>query len=827
MSAAESPDPQQRMRLGHVTMPRRSPGPAVVIAAGTLLIALVATGFARVADARDAVVRGLVRTVGGDEGSATLVTDFALPDSLPAAENLIRWRGFWYVAEASAFELHATTNGSVTIRVDDERVLTRRSHEDVRVLPPVVSMESGVHAVVITARLPADGLLDLRASAPDSWPYPLSDGVFLAERPSDADLERVDRSRRWRRVAFWAWWLAVGVCATTSLYRMRRTLLAILREPRIARIAYAAAAFAYVAFLFVWFRDPGLPATNALRAWRSAAMVVGCLTIGMLCAAIVAAGVRIRGMAVELRAAIWMPRSSCVALAALVAVAAVTLSAPLFWPVGAMDADTTISALAGKHIADGRIAPAFYYGTFKSGTISSHVVALRTALFGASTTTLMEVTRLTYLLLMVVVFLLVRMGVGAVVAVGTLVWFAFPPLQLALFSAHNEYLEPLVFVATTFLLGVSILSGRLHGRAWWFVLGSVMGLGMWSNPLTISGVIALVFVALTHRGPRRLETAVVPTLAGALLGYMPALIGMGAELTGLAGFLFGGESGAGASPSPGLAAALLDSLGGMFSVSFPVLLLGFRHAAGPTLMWAIAALMVVVAAVAAGVMRTSQTRAVAAESANSAQHLVPFILTTYAACHFAVFWLSPFRSLVFPPRYLLPIYLGLLPLAVLAVWMIARRVASSDGLVAALTFAAVAGIAAPGFVGTLASYEEIRRDDTAIMASLEILGEAGIDHCEGPYWDAYRITHATLEATICNPSDFRRVPFYRRMLQQRQDDPISPFVSDPVRTHVGEGRRRWLLDGDYSYETLPTPYFRRGTANPARAVARTRTSSRL
>ena len=52
------------------------------------------------------------------------------------------------------------------------------------------------------------------------------------------------------------------------------------------------------------------------------------------------------------------------------------------------------SRILPKHISDGRVAPAFYYGSLKTGTLTSHLVATLYSALGPSTGIYVTVTRL-------------------------------------------------------------------------------------------------------------------------------------------------------------------------------------------------------------------------------------------------------------------------------------------------------------------------------------------------------------------------------------------------------------------------------------------------
>lgn len=783
------------MSIPNVRSPwlRWAAGSALLLAVGISVVAFVQ-------QARYEVRHGLRRTVeGAPRRASRIVTDLEVDPAPAGTEQVVRWRGFWWVPEPAEVELHAWTNGLVHVAIDGTGALARSRHQGRDGIPETVQLAAGLHRLQVLARLPFDGEVTVRYAAPDSPPRDLPPERLFPRRYGERRLRQIDRAQRLAALARLAWLLLAGGAGAVWAVRSRSRLARLLDRPRAAAWIHAATAASYVALLVVWFQDPGVPGTNSLRAWD--ARLVALPAVALLGLSLRAGAPVLRRMLGELRRALVMRPREIAGLAAVLALA-LAMQAPLLaWPLGVMDADSTISALAGQHIADGRLAPAFIYGSLKSGTLSSHLVALRTWLLGDSTRALIEVTRLFYLGLLVSLYLLLLRGLGAPVALASTGWLAAAPYPMVVHTTYSEFPELLALAAAATLLAVLIAERSLRERGWWAVLGGVIGLGLWSHALFASAAVAILATSFVRMGTRSLRPALLPGLTGLALGLAPAVAGLGSRAPDLVSYLLTG----GPEPARPLLGSLAESVTGLFGVTLPVLLLGYRHAAEAGGVAAVYAAALLAAGLVWGLRRAhAATRGQGANDGDAAA--VPIVLCAFLVAHLGIFWLSPFRGLTFPPRYLVPLYLPAIPLIVGATAACARRLIPCAAAPATLLL--VAAMALPGARSSLAWYGQARQIDTALRGAVATMLEAGIDHCEGSYWDAYRVTHASLEAIVCAATDLRRVPFYGRIVRQRRAGRFAPLVYDLENPAAGEQWQRRLEREEIPYEVIETPRLR-------------------
>ncbi len=134
----------------------RIPRLAPRVLAGCCAVAAVALSAVLVyLDARVSERIGLHRAVypnvdfsGGtlvEGGSRGITLDFLADESLPQRFFSVRWRGFWYVAEAGEIELHGAGDDRLDIWLDGELVLRRSPPSDMHTQTRLLQLDAGVH----------------------------------------------------------------------------------------------------------------------------------------------------------------------------------------------------------------------------------------------------------------------------------------------------------------------------------------------------------------------------------------------------------------------------------------------------------------------------------------------------------------------------------------------------------------------------------------------------------------------------------------------------------------------------------------------------------
>lgn len=345
-------------------------------------------------------------------------------------------------------------------------------------------------------------------------------------------------------------------------------------RPGIIVVAMAA----YALLLVRWFHDPGVVVAGDRRV--AAVWPYAVAFFASAGSAAVLYRAHLAQMKAELAAALRLTRPQALGLAGVIVVSFVFQLPTMVFPAGLLHADASINGLMALHIADGRVAPAFYYGQEFMGTLFSHALALVfwvTGPFVAGTTMM---TWVFYAGFLTGTFMLVRQATSAVVGFGAALWLAVPPTTLIITLAQSEYAQLFVLSVWALVLVAARVAGPLQHNAWWVAAGCLFGLAFWAHPMaSVVVVAAAISIALLLR-VGALAAAFVLLGCGFLVGVAPGLVGWGSRIGRFTEwFLAGGGRGG--------EATLIEAVAGMARVSFGNLLLG---AGGrQVLPWAIAA----------------------------------------------------------------------------------------------------------------------------------------------------------------------------------------------------------------------------------------------
>jgi hypothetical protein len=227
---------------------------------------------------------------------------------------------------------------------------------------------------------------------------------------------------------------------------------------------------------------------------------------------------------------------------------------------GVIAGDEAMVGIQTEHILSGQ-HPVYYYGQPYMGSLEAYFAALLFAIAGSSVWTLRAVSILLSLLLVFLTWLLAGalaeqthlpayarrrfMLIAALVA-------ALPPLYDAVIELRmmGGYIEAFVIMAWLLLSGLR-LTQRWHAGASvrelalrWAVIGLLIGLGMWTDPLIVSAIIAIALwiagycivelVKLRQQSESEGQRSLHSLLKGALLaltaipaflvGFTPALV---------------------------------------------------------------------------------------------------------------------------------------------------------------------------------------------------------------------------------------------------------------------------------------------------------------
>lgn len=224
-------------------------------------------------------------------------------------------------------------------------------------------------------------------------------------------------------------------------------------------------------------------------------------------------------------------------LVAVLLVVIVRSAVFVFWDRAHFDADQAITGLMGKHLAEFRAFPLFYYGQSYMLAVEAWLAAPLFALAGASVTTL----KLPLLLVnMAIAWLLLRAlvtdaGLRPMLAAVPVLFFALPAASTSarLVEANGGNVEPFLY---------ALLLWTLRGRPAW--CGFVFGLGFLQREFTLYAFLALLAVeavqgrlftraGLKHRAIT-LRTAAEVWLVGQFLKQFSSAAGPGTTLSDIA-----------------------------------------------------------------------------------------------------------------------------------------------------------------------------------------------------------------------------------------------------------------------------------------------------
>ncbi len=424
--------------------------------------------------------------------------------------------------------------------------------------------------------------------------------------------------------------------------------------------------------------------------------------------------------------------------------------------------DQAVSALVALDILREGVHPAFYYGAAYAGTLEPHYLALVFRLFGASVTTYRAAMGLLFGLLVLAVVAGARIGFGERAGWLAGAYLAFGPSYLFYKGLTSDG----AYVSLPLLLALALLSLLLIERArregpphpgLFAVLGLALGLAWWVHPLAIS--LTLPGLIAVAAGPRVWLTrrALIPLAAAFLAGSAPWWL---QNLRN--GFL--------SLRAPELAPARPGRAGGqvlaLFTDGLPALLGGRSvWAPGPTFPGApVLAVGLLLALVGFGLWLTRRAPTplgrFAAALSVSLLVFVPALTLAIARTDFEI-----------DPRYLLPMYLGIAPLA--GAWLDTLWRRRPWLAVAAAVLLLSLGVGSQLGAKRFRDFESGRLADTRRL--IERIETRGVRALYTSYFMAYRITFLAEGRVVTTPFGFGAHGFLRhRRHQERVDADAAP-----------------------------------------------------
>jgi len=208
---------------------------------------------------------------------------------------------------------------------------------------------------------------------------------------------------------------------------------------------------------------------------------------------------------------------------------------------GLSHSDDAIPALMGKHIAEGKLPPVYFYGQLYLGSLSAHFYGLMFTLFGYSFLVAKISALLFYLVFLVLQFLFLQEIFSYRFAVLSTLFYCLPIGLLVMISTDCSRADPLVL-----LLGFSLiyLAYQIYFRARENLLplfGFLSGIAFWTHQILICYMLTalvLVVLKLKLRWKKYLALGVY-----FLIGILPVLMMEIYWKFPLVKYLLGGDSG--------------------------------------------------------------------------------------------------------------------------------------------------------------------------------------------------------------------------------------------------------------------------------------------
>ena len=242
-----------------------------------------------------------------------------------------------------------------------------------------------------------------------------------------------------------------------------------------ARVLRVLQAVFYLAFVFLWFKDN-------FAVWRS-------ISLSPLWALVPLAAITVLRWVRGSRSGRLSPppdwRRDATALAIILVLVTLVHIPLLVHSFGLMDSDEAIPALMGKHIAEGRRPPLYFYGAFFQGSFPQHYMAAFFKLFGYSIFLAKLSALLAFLLFLGVQFFLLKKAFSFGFACAVSVFYVLPWTTLVSASLDLGSGFPVVLLLGS--LAFYLAAGIVYEDKWKWLgpLGFVLGLVFWSHQISV------------------------------------------------------------------------------------------------------------------------------------------------------------------------------------------------------------------------------------------------------------------------------------------------------------------------------------------------------
>jgi 4-amino-4-deoxy-L-arabinose transferase-like glycosyltransferase len=456
------------------------------------------------------------------------------------------------------------------------------------------------------------------------------------------------------------------------------------------------------------------------------------------------------------------------------------------------NSDQAIVGLMAKHILDGKGHPVFYYGSSYAGSLEAHFVALFFAIFGPSPGIYRFAMVLLVTLTMLGVYAVARRCFGCRAALFSVGYLAVPPFfflykGLTSDGHYNSFnLFTVLAVGTALRIDADLANGRRR-LLLFIVLGVVLGLGWWINPITPAVSLAVLLWLYFRKAPRPSPATLVLLLGGVVVGGSPWWIWNARHAWAS---LKAPELG-----TVGVRAAI-HNLGGFFTTSLPTLAGGMEPNtlapfARETLPYSRLLSLVALSLVLA----PSIVRAVRGDRCRGLLLLV--LAGLLLAASFSQ------RSVVSEPRFLLPFYVVVPPLVGAALAGLLERRRQKPLWVAC---AVLLCLHAVNLSRARVSFRNVDNEVTGRLDSLiRHSKRAGIRSLYADYWTSYRVSFESQETIVATPIPGEELVRFAPYNDAVGRDTSAGFALLPPRSGCFES---YLRERDLRFSHLDADGFR-------------------
>jgi hypothetical protein len=475
----------------------------------------------------------------------------------------------------------------------------------------------------------------------------------------------------------------------------------------------------------------------------------------------------------------------------------------LLHPWGWVNRDGAYGAFVALHLLDGvRPAPVFTEGANYQGTLKGHVAAALALLTGSRDLSwLMALSSLLlYLVFATASMALARRLGGRVAAAAAGLYLALSPRFLTVFSLNcvGQYVEVLALGGVALAMLARVLDegrGGILARVDYFVIGLLLGVAFWQQPVALSYIGAAVAALLLRRRTWRDPwTLLVP--AGLLLGVLPVLLWNSQHGWASADIL-------GREPSElkAQADAWPREARRALQISFPIL-----AGLSPGHPWAgvsgvgFLAMLVIPAALIAFLAVRRRAIADGLRQRAASADLLPPLLVLFCL---GLFWAIASGRVYWRPRYLLPVVAATaVHLGVAAAWLWARARPAAALAMGALLVLNVAG--------TLPRLQESRGIAERYARIVRSLRDKGIRTGYADFSLSAPVTMFTAEGIVLS-SRLGPTPAYESEPHTRRVERDGPdaYVLRPEDDVEGFAAALRARGVSFQYDPEPLPVFHR------------------